>query len=167
MIHEDEDPKTHPCRAPWREIYADPDKAVDAIIWASRRMASPGRCNRRRRRCARPPRQSGRGAQDLGAGSVRPGAKAGALTGVGDDVTWEPYTHTVRGWMRELDHGSVSVEEAGLDGSGRKPWQWSADTGLSDAQGSCKSVDQAQAHALHAYNLLVRLKVEAASVENP
>ena len=37
VIHEDKDPKTHPFRASWRETYADPDKAVDAIIWASRR----------------------------------------------------------------------------------------------------------------------------------
>lgn len=37
MVHEDEDPKTHPCRASWREVYGNPDKAVDAIIWASRR----------------------------------------------------------------------------------------------------------------------------------
>ena len=38
MAHEDADPKTHPNRDAWRELYAmDPDTAIDAIIWGNRR----------------------------------------------------------------------------------------------------------------------------------
>ena len=80
-------------------------------------------------------------------------------------MNWEPYQHTRRGWMIELEHGAVSVEGGGRDGDDNAlRYCWQAYTGSSDASGY-GDIEHCKRAALQAYALLVRLEGKTPDME--
>lgn len=63
---------------------------------------------------------------------------------------WEPYTHSVRGWMADLGGAILSVDERGHDGEGNPTFEWEVTItgGSSSASGDAPSLTEGKRRAL-------------------